>query len=96
MFIYCNTKDAPEIVGETICRANFVDDCAKYWRVKDEGGFFTIEINSESRCVAAIYSIGNSVIGVEIDDNCASNVIEPLMKKYGFYNANWLLTKSDT
>ena len=40
-----------------------------------------------------IYRIGSEIIVIEIDEDCASNVIEPLMKKYGFGNVKWLLSK---
>ena len=40
-----------------------------------------------------IYRIGSEIVVIEIDDDCASNVIEPLMKKYGFDNVKWLLSK---
>jgi len=90
MFVYCNTEEAPRIVGEVICRANFVEDNKRSWNVSEEGESGTIQINSENRCVAVIYSIDNLLIGVEADDNCVSDIIEPLMKKYGFDNVKWL------
>ncbi len=93
MFIYCKTKDSPKNVGDEICRENFVEDSAHLWLIKDEGDFFSIMINSESRCVAIVCSISDSVVGIEIDTNCASKVIETLIKLYGFENVKWLLTK---
>ena len=93
MFIYCNTKDSPKIVGAVICRANFVDGGERSWKVNEEGDFCAIEINSKSGCVAVVYSVGGSVVGVEIDDDCASKVIEPLIEKYGFENVKWLLVR---
>ena len=92
MFIYCNTKDSHKIVGEAICRANFVDGGERSWKVNEEGDFCTIEINSKSSCVAVVYSVGDSVVGVEIDDDCASKVIEPLIEFYGFERVKWLAT----
>ena len=91
MIVYCNAKDSPKLVGEVICRANFVDGSAQTWIVKDGGDFCTIEINSESLCVAVVYSVGDSVVAIEIDDNCASKVVEPLIEKYSFENVKWLL-----
>ena len=93
MFIYCSTKDSSKIVGEAICSANFVDGGESSWKVNDEGDFCTIEINSKSSCVAVVYSVGYSVVGVEIDNDCASKVIEPLIEKYGFENVKWLLAR---
>ena len=93
MFIYCNTKDSPKIVGDAICRANFVEGGKHYWKAKNEGEFYTIEINSKENCVAVVYSIGNFVIGIEVDDNCVSKVIEPLIEIYGFENVKWLLAR---
>ncbi|MCJ7714274.1 hypothetical protein MUO66_07455 [Candidatus Bathyarchaeota archaeon] len=93
MFIYCNTKDSPKLVGETICRANFIVGGEHSWRVKEEGDFCTIEINSKFSCVAIVYSVGDSVVGVEIDDDCGSKVIEPLIEIYGFEKVKWLTTQ---
>ena len=93
MFIYCNTKDSLKLVGEAVCRANFVDGGEHSWKVNEEGDCCTIEINSKSSCVAVVYSVGDSVVGVEIDDDCGSKVIEPLIEVYGFEKVKWLATK---
>ena len=90
MFIYCNTKDSPKIVGDAICRANFVNGGELSWKVNEGGDFCTIEINSKSGCVAVVYSVGDSVVGVEIDDDCVSEVVEPLIEIYGFEKVKWL------
>jgi hypothetical protein len=93
MFIYCKTKDSPKMVAEALCRANFVDGGEHSWKVNDEGELCTIEINSIAHCVAVVYSVANSVVGIEIDDECTSKVIEPLLKSYGFKKVKWLATK---
>jgi hypothetical protein len=91
MFVYCNTKDSPKTIGETLCKENFED--GKNWALNDEGEFFTITVNSASNCVAVIYSVSNLVVGIEIDENCSSKAIEPLIKNYGFENVKWLAYK---
>ncbi|UCF45074.1 MAG: hypothetical protein JSW44_00010 [Candidatus Bathyarchaeota archaeon] len=90
MFIYCSTKDSPKNVGQTICSANFVEEDKHVWKVKDAGEYFTIETDSKESCVAAIYRIGSFVVGIEVDDNCASKVIEALIEIYGFEKVKWL------
>lgn len=40
-----------------------------------------------------VYRIGDSVVVTEIDDECASKVVEPLMEYYGFENVKWLVSK---
>ena len=91
MFIYCNTKDSPKTIGEVICRENFEGE--KNWKLNDEGEFYTINVNSATDCVAIVYSVSNLVVGIEIDEDCVSKVIEPLIGKYGFENVKWLLSK---
>ena len=88
MFIYCNTKDSPKTIGEAICKANFEGE--ENWKLRDEGEFYTINVNSATNCVAVIYSVSNLVVGIEIDSDCASKAIEPLMENYGFENVKWL------
>ncbi len=90
MFIYCCTDESPKIVGETICRANLVEGEDNSWKVSDEGEFCTININASANCIAVVYSVSNLVVGIEIDDDCATKVIEPLMENYGFENVKWL------
>lgn len=93
MIIYCSTVDSSKVVGEVVCRANLADTGVRSWTAKDEGDFYSIEINSESRCVAVVYQVGDSVVALEVDDNCASKVIEPLIEKFGFDKVKWLSTK---
>ena len=93
MFIYCKTNEPAMEVGKMICRANFIDNMGKSWNIEDEGEYYTIKINSNSMCVAVIYSLGNSVVGIEVDENCASKMIEPLIEKYGFEKVKWFVAK---
>lgn len=81
------------LVGEAICKANFVDGSKSSWIVKNEGDFCSIENSCKNSSTELVYSIGGSVIGVEIDDECASKVIEPLIDIYGFEKVKWLATK---
>jgi len=69
---------------------------------KDEGSWvinesdddsWVIETGCNKSATAIVYRIREDVVCIEVDDYCASNVIEPLMKKYGFENVKWLLTK---
>jgi len=91
LFVYCNTKDSPRTVGEVVCRANFVEDSGTSWIISDEGEACIIKTSSKDHCVAVVYCVSDSVVGIEIDDNCASKVVEPLIKKYNFENVKWLI-----
>ena len=51
------------------------------------------ETDDPDETSALTYRVGNEIVAIELDENCASNVIEPLMKKYGFENIKWLVTK---
>ena len=93
MFVYCSTKDSPMTVGELICRANSLGENKHSWLIKGEGDSCFIEAASNGHCVAVVYCVGDSVVGVEIDNDCASNVVEPLIEKYNFENVKWLLSK---
>lgn len=93
MIVYCNTKDSPKTVGEAICRAYFDEGQENSWKVNDEGEFFTIETMPKNACLAVVYRIGSFVLGVEVDDNCAYKIIEPLIEIYGFEKVKWLSTK---
>ena len=97
MWVYCQTTDDPEKVGEYICDSNFVDGCgdnkSRVFKDENEDGCWLIQTCLRNETSAIIYRVSQNIIGIEIDDNCAVNVIEPLMKKYGFTNIRWLITK---
>jgi hypothetical protein len=81
------------MVGEAICRANFIDGGDHSWKINEEDEFCAIERNSKGHCVAVVYSVANSVVGREIDDECASKIIESLIAIYDFEKVKWLATK---
>jgi len=97
IWVYCKTTDKPKEVGQYICKTNFSrgDDQTESKVIKDEieEDCWLIQTNSQNETSAMVYKIGNEVVALEIDDDCAINVIEPLMKKYGFANVKWLVTK---
>jgi hypothetical protein len=97
MWVYCQTTDDPKEVGEYICDSNFVEECkdkkSRIFKDESEDGCWLIQTYPRNETSAIIYRVGQNIIGIEIDDNCAVNVIEPLMKKYGFTNIRWLTTK---
>ena len=98
VWVYCKTGDDPKIVGDYVCKSNFGQDSENKSQVinEDENEDDCWLIQSEhpnSETSAMIYRIGSEIVVIEMDDNCASNVIEPLMKKYGFDNVKWLLSK---
>ena len=97
VWIYCRTGDTPKNVGSYICESNFSlrNSYAKSKVVKDEfeEDCWLIKANPQSETSAMVYRIGDEIVAIEIDDDCAVNVIEPLMKKYGFNDIKWFSTK---
>lgn len=78
-------------------RANFSKENSenKSQIIKDENedDCWIIQLGkSLNETSAIIYRIGSEIVDIEIDENCASNIIEPLIKKYGCNNVKWLLT----
>lgn len=98
VLVYCKTNDDPKIVANYVCKANIGQKNSenKTQIIKDENedDCWIIQQNSpHNETSAIIYRIGPEIIALEIDEECASNIIEPLMKKYGFDKVKWLLTK---
>jgi hypothetical protein len=97
ILIYCKTVDDPKEVVGYVCKSNFGEKNSETKsRVINDGSeddCWIIETDRQNETSAMIYRISHEIVVIEIDDNCASNVIEPLMKKYGFDNIKWLLTK---
>jgi len=97
IWVYCKTVDDPKIVADYVCEANFGQESSENKQViKDESEDDCWIIQTcypKNETSALIYRIGPEVVVIEIDENCASNIIEPLMKKYGFDSVKWLLPK---
>ena len=97
ILIYCKTVDAPKEVADYVCKSNFgVENSEKKSQVINDGSeddCWIIETDNTTETSAMIFRIGRDIVVIEIDENCASNVIEPLMKKYGFDNIKWLVIK---
>ena len=97
IWIYCRTTDSPKEVGEYICKSNFNQEennlGLRITKDENEEDCWLLEPSPKKETVAIIYRISDEIIAIEIDDYCATNVIEPLMKKHGFTNVKWLLTK---
>jgi len=97
IWIYCKTTDEPKEVTDYVCKSNFDEESSETKSRSNNDGSedqcWIIETDHCNETSAMIYQIGHEIIVIEIDDNGAFNVIEPLMKKYGFDNIKWLLTK---
>ena len=94
--IYCKTSDNLKQVANFLCIANSAQNKnsdSSWATVQSEDDCWAIETNCNKDTAAMIYKISNNIICIEADDNCAPKVIEPLMKKYGFNNIKWLITK---
>lgn len=94
MWVYCKTIDNPKFVGQYICDSNFCKEIenqvSSVLKHDDEDDCWLIKTNPKLETSAIIYRIGKEIVVTEIDDECAINVIEPLMKKYGFESVKWL------
>ena len=97
MWIYCQTADTPKEVGEYICKlySNQEDTEYELCVTKDENeeDCWLLETNLKNETTAMVYRISDEIVVIEIDDDFATNIIESLMKKHGFANVKWLLTK---
>ena len=95
IWIYCQTTDDPKEVGKYICKCNLSreDRILEPQVTKDEEDCWLITTNPKNETSAMTYRIGNEIVVIEIDDDCAPNVIELLLKKYGFSNIKWLQSK---
>jgi hypothetical protein len=84
-------------VGEYICKSNFNfegnDLELHFLKDANEEDCWLLETNLKNETSAMLYRISNEILVIEIDEDCSTNIIEPLMKKYGFANVKWLLTK---
>jgi len=92
VLIYCKTTDVPRKVGEAICKANSTADLS--WKITEEieADTWAIQTQAERYTHALVYRIGASIVAVEVDCDCAPNVVEPLLEIYGFENIKWLST----
>jgi hypothetical protein len=102
IWFYVKTLDDPKVVGETVCVFNVAQgkhpedqyswimqvgrDEPGYWEIR--GKYAALKDLTE---VAIFYRIGDSVVFAEVDDDLASNFVEPLITKYGFDNVKWLV-----
>jgi len=97
ILIYSKTVDGSKIVGEFICNTNVPQekDERRSWVIQDENEpeTYTIGVACKDSTAVIVYRIGQSVVAIEVDDNCAHSVVEPLMEKYGFDNVKWLVVK---
>jgi hypothetical protein len=90
--LYCKTTHPPRKVGEAICRANSTE--ALSWKIMEEieADTWAIQTGCDRYTQALVYRIGSSIVVVEVSDDCAPNVVEPLMEIYGFDNIKWLVS----
>jgi hypothetical protein len=92
ILLYCKTTDNPKKVGDAICKANSTGKLS--WEIIEEieADTWTIRAPTDRYAHALVYSIGASIVAVEVNADNASNVIEPLMEIYGFENIKWLVS----
>ena len=97
VWVYCKTGDDPKIVADYVCRVNFgeytSENKAQIIKDENEESCWIMQSKSINETSAIIYRIGSEIVAIETDEDCAANIIEPLMKKYGFNKVKWLQTK---
>lgn len=95
VFIYCKTTDDLKQVGQVICTENSVTGRDDFiWKTEEsDDDCYAIQTSCNTSTAAILSQVSNNVICIETDDNCAPKIIEPLIKKYGFNQVKWLLTK---
>ena len=97
IWIYCQTTDNPKEVGcyifKSIVSRNNNNFELQVTKDENEEDCWLLETNTKNETIAMAYRISDEIVVIEIDDDCATNIIEPLMKKYRFANVKWLLTK---
>lgn len=99
---YVKTTDTPQQVGETVCNFNAyqgehpedkytwiiqkANAQEEYWEIKGK-----YEPLKDLAPIGITYRIGDTIVLSEIDDNLASNFLDPLIEKYGFDNVKWIV-----
>ena len=94
VFIYCKTTDDLKEVGKLICSENSVTGKNdNVWKIEEsDDDCYAIQTNCNTSTAAILSQVSNNVICVETDEKCASKIVEPLIRKYGFDQIKWLLT----
>jgi hypothetical protein len=95
VYIYCKTTDGLKQVGQLICSENSVTEKDQHtWKTEEsDDNSYAIQTSCNTSTAAILSQVSNNVICIETDDNCAPKIVEPLIKKYGFNQVKWLLTK---
>jgi len=95
VFIYCKTTDDLKQVGQMLCRENSVICKDHYaWKINEsDDDCWAIQTNCNLSTAGMLSRVRTDVVCIEVDEDCAPKIIEPLIKKYGFNNVKWLLLK---
>ncbi len=102
LWFYVKTNEDPKVVGDVVCAFNYTEgkhpgdqyswimqvgrDEPGYWEIR--GKYAGLKDLTE---IGIVYRVGDSVLFADIDDGLASNLVEPLIAKYGFDNVKWLV-----
>ena len=104
---YVKTSDNPQVVGQTVCDFNFYQGKHpedKYsWIIqrgmdKDEGEYWEIRGKydplKDLTLIGLVYKQGDTVVLGEVDDDLATNFVDPLLEKYGFDGLKWIVVRT--
>ena len=91
--VYCKTLNDSKKVAELICKANSGEKVRWLLRGECEENSWIIETNCKESPDVMVYQIINSEVATEVDEECVTKIIEPLMALYGFENIKWLTRK---
>jgi hypothetical protein len=91
--VYCKTLGGSKKVAELICKANSGEKTRWLLRGECEENSWVIETNCKESPDVMVYQVSSSVVAIEVDEECAPNIIDSLMARYGFENIKWLTYK---
>jgi len=100
---YVKTTDDPKTVATVVCDFNYyegehpedkyswVTESRKsgedeYWEIK--GKYAPLK---DLALIGLAYRAGDTVVLGEVEDDLATNFLNPLLKKYGFENLKWIV-----
>lgn len=102
IWFYVKTADDAKAVGEVVCAFNYTEgkhpedkyswilqegrDEPGYWEIR--GKYAALKDLTE---IGIVYRVGDSVVFAEIEDELASDFLDPLIEKYGFDNVKWIV-----
>jgi hypothetical protein len=93
ILVCCKTLGGSKKVAELICKVNSGGKTRWLLRGECEENSWVIETNCKESPDVMVSQVSSSVVVIEVDEECAPNILDPLMAHYGFENIKWLTYK---